>query len=100
MLEGSDERWSKWDEKSEYTYNNLFEGSYTLRVRARNIYGNISQIAEYAFTVHPPFYRTIWAYIFYVLLLVGSFWGLTILNTRRIVAEKQRLEKIVEERTL
>lgn len=99
MLEGSDERWSKWDEKSEYTYNNLFEGSYTLKVRARNIYGNISQIAEFSFTVRPPFYRTIWAYIFYVLLLVGSFWGLTILNTRRIVAEKQRLEKIVEERT-
>lgn len=99
-LKNSEEQWSKWDRKSEFTYNNLFEGTYVLQVKARNMYGVVSNTAEFTFTVRPPFYRTWWAYTIGILALVGAVWGITVLNTRRIVAEKMRLEKIVEERTL
>lgn len=99
-LEGSDETiWSKWDSRSEATYTNLSEGSYTFYVKAKNIYDNESTVASYSFEIRPPFYRTILAYFIYVASFVAFIWAFIKWNMRRLIAEKERLEKIVQERT-
>ncbi len=99
-LEGSDETsWSLWDKKTEATYTNLREGKYVFHVKARNIYGDESIEATYAFEIRPPWYRTILAYIIYIILAVCLVWGIVKWNTRRLIAEKERLEQIVRERT-
>jgi len=98
-LRNSGDDWTKWEAQPEIRYMNISPGSYEFQVRARNIYGVESNVASYRFTVKPPFYRTIWAYIFYFLVLCFLVWGIVVLNTRRVLAEKQRLQVLVDERT-
>ena len=72
-LEGQDSSWSSFisDYKKEYT--NLKEGKYTFHVRAKDASGEISQEGILEFKISPPWYRTIWAYSLYFLMLVLAF---------------------------
>ncbi|MDA0985850.1 MAG: SpoIIE family protein phosphatase [Bacteroidetes bacterium] len=72
-LEGQDKTWSEFvpDFKKEYT--NLREGNYTFRVRAMDASGQISEEGILEFKISPPWYRTLWAYGFYLLTLVLAF---------------------------
>ena len=72
-LEGQDSSWSAFipDYKKEYT--NLEEGKYKFRVRAMDASGQISQEGVLEFKISPPWYRTIWAYLIYLLTLIYFF---------------------------
>ena len=98
-LEGFDDNWSEWTTESYKEYTSLPESEYVFKVRSRNGYGQISNVAEFKFTVTPPYYRTILAYILYVLafvlIVVMVIAGRNISHSR----EKYRLEKLVEQRT-
>ncbi len=96
---GADETWSIWNKEAKATYTNLREGNYTFKVKAKNIYGTESSVAEYKFSIAPPWFRTILAYIIYGILFIAFVWILVRWNTRRLIAEKERLEQIVKERT-
>jgi serine phosphatase RsbU (regulator of sigma subunit)/ligand-binding sensor domain-containing protein len=99
FLDGHDKKWSPWvsDIKKEYT--DLFEGEYTFKVKAKNVYGEESVEDSFQFSIQAPFYRTIWAYLFYALLFIVLIAGLMKLNSKRHKAEKRRLESIVQKRT-
>lgn len=84
MLEGYDDTWSKWSKQNYATYGNLFEGSYTFKVKALNIYGKESEIASYEFKILPPWYRTIYAYLGYLIALILFIWLIVYIATRRI----------------
>lgn len=99
FLEGFDQEWSNASKISFKEYTNLHEGSYTFKVKAKNIYGIESETAEYSFKILPPWYRTVWAYITYFILSVLFVWLVVKLNTRRLQKDKERLEGIVKERT-
>ncbi len=74
MLEGVDRDWSAWSTESHRDFTNLGFGRYRFRVRGRNVAGQISGEASYAFTILPPWHRTWWAYAAYLLLLaLGAF---------------------------
>lgn len=97
--DGSTERWGAWTTNGNEDYSNLREGHYTLRVRARNKYGIISQTAVYAFVVLPPWYRTWWAYTGYSLIAVALIYGFIRYRERQLIREKRVLEEKVVERT-
>ncbi len=99
FLEGNDAKWSKWSTETRTTKNNLYEGDYTFYVKVRNIYGVESKPAKFSFTILPPWYRTIWAYILYVISFILIIYVTVKLNSRRLVKEKEQLEEIVLERT-
>ena len=99
MLEGDDKSWSKWKKGTEYSRRDLKEGKYTFKVKARNIYGVESSVAEYSFSIRAPFYRTIVAYLLYVVLLVVFVYGIVKWNTRRLIEEKKKLEQKIAEAT-
>ena len=61
LLEGYDKEWSAWVTESIKDYTNLPPGKYIFRVKARNLYGIEANSAQYAFTISPPWYRTIWS---------------------------------------
>ena len=70
MLKGLDEEWSPMENHS-ITLSNLSPGDYQLLVRERDV--NKHELAQYellSFSIRPPFWRSIWAYLFY-LLVVG-----------------------------
>ena len=99
MLEGFDEHWSEWTKETKKEYTNLFEKNYTFRVKARNVYGEVSKEASYQFSILPPWYRTWWAYIAYLLGSVLLVWTIVRMNTARLKKQNLKLEKIVQERT-
>jgi class 3 adenylate cyclase/sugar lactone lactonase YvrE len=99
-LEGSDPGWSSWSHESHKDYNNLREGSYKFRVRARSPHGTVNEETGYSFGVHPPWYRTWWAYSIYAVLGGFGVWGIVRWRVRQLEADKHQLEVIVEERTV
>lgn len=67
-----EEEWSDWSSDSRKEYTNLREGDYVFQVRTKSIFDTVSEPIDYAFTIQPPFYRSIFAYLVYGILL-GSF---------------------------
>ncbi len=99
FLEGQDDHWSQWSHQPFKDYMNLKEGAYTFRVKARNVYGVEGTIAAYSFTVQPPWYRSKWAYLFYLICAVLAVWGVAVLYSLRLRRQKIELEGIVVDRT-
>lgn len=103
QLVGQDETWSNWGKAQKKEYTNIGEGTYTFKVRCKNVYGTISSVAAYTFTILPPWYRTWWAYLMYGLVAIGILTGGSVgysrFRTRQIRRRNQELEKVVTERT-
>ncbi|MBS1856450.1 MAG: hypothetical protein JST11_13870 [Acidobacteria bacterium] len=99
-LEGSDRAWRPWSSEPHHDYNSLSEGSYRFHVRARSPHGAMSEQASFTFSVLPPWYRTVWAYVIYFVFGGFGVWGIVRLRTRQLEEEKRKLEVIVEERTV
>jgi DNA-binding CsgD family transcriptional regulator len=70
-LEGLDKDWSEWSTKTEKNYTNLPPGTFTFLVKSKNSIGNESAICSYLFTINAPWYRTIWANIFYIMIILS-----------------------------
>ncbi|MBC3540015.1 triple tyrosine motif-containing protein [Rufibacter sediminis] len=97
LLKNFDTAWSEWTTKTEKEYTNLPEGTYVFQVRARNIYGTISEAKSFTFVVKPPFYRSTLAYVVYtilgMLLLGAAFYQVDNRfknEKRRILLDKER----------
>ncbi|EAY26123.1 SpoIIE family protein phosphatase [Microscilla marina] len=99
QLVGYDKEWSEWSSDNKKGYTNLNEGKYTFRVKSRNLYGIESNIATYSFIILPPWYRTWWAFVVYVLLLLVIIAGSIRWYTARLQRQKVMLEKKVQRRT-
>jgi ligand-binding sensor domain-containing protein/DNA-binding CsgD family transcriptional regulator len=69
-LEGFDDKWSDFSRKTEKDYTNLPSGNYTFRVKAKNNFGGESSVTTYKFTILPPWYQTVLAYIFYAIVVL------------------------------
>jgi serine phosphatase RsbU (regulator of sigma subunit)/ligand-binding sensor domain-containing protein len=98
LLEGHDNDWTKWAPRTIKEYY-LAEGSYSFKVKARNINGLVSSEAVFIFNVLPPWYRTTWAYILYVIGFVFVVYVIIRLSIRRVRQKNIQLEGLVEERT-
>ncbi|HRG17436.1 MAG TPA: histidine kinase dimerization/phospho-acceptor domain-containing protein, partial [Pseudomonadota bacterium] len=98
-LDGNDGDWSDWSHENFREYTSLREGSYVLEVRARSREGAIGDAARYAFRVLPPWYRTLWAYLGYLLAAALLVHALLRWRLARIRDENQALEQIVTQRT-
>lgn len=98
-LEGYDEDWSDWTNETSRQYHNLRHGAYTFKVRPRNLYAQVGDVAEYTFTILTPWYLTWWAYTLYAILVITLVRAIVRLNVKRLEKEKEALEQTVLERT-
>jgi len=98
-LEGMDENWSTLTFRSEATYGNLPNGTYTFTVRAMNGEGYWSKDFSYTFTIRPPWWKTWWFISLMALVIIGSI-ALYIKWRERDLRESQKvLERTVKDRT-
>jgi len=88
LLDGFESEWSSWDKKIEKEYTNLYEGEYTFKVRAKNLFGQISKETSYTLRILPPWHRTTFAYSSYFVLFSISIMALIGLITQRHRKEK------------
>jgi serine phosphatase RsbU (regulator of sigma subunit) len=98
-LEGFSKQWTNWNTENKAVFTNLSEGTYIFKVRAKNVYGVESNLAEYTFRVLPPWYRTWWAVLIYLVLLATFIIIIVKVYTLRLVKQKEYLEQVVKERT-
>lgn len=99
QLIGYDNKWSKWGSETKKEYSKIREGDYEFRVKARNVYEVESQIDSYKFSILPPWYRTIWAYLLYGIITATFVWLFTKLYSKRLKLANIKLERIVAKRT-
>ena len=93
QLEGFENRWSAWTSKTEKDYTNLPNGAYTFKVKAHDNLGNESEPVSYSFVVKPPWYKTMWAYLFYLVLFLLSLYYLDKLQKRKFYRQQQKYEE-------
>lgn len=98
-LEGYEENWSNWTKENHVTFTNLNEGQYKFLVKAKNTFDEETSTIEFEFDIDPPFYRTVAAYVIYVLILIGLVFLSINIYTRKLKLEKRKLEDLILRRT-
>lgn len=70
-LKGFDKEWYYTSKSATATYTNLKPGTYTFCVKAANGKGEWNdEYREIQIHIAPPFWKTVWAYIIYVILAI------------------------------
>lgn len=98
-LHGRDSSYGAFSPNKTVKYEYLHEGDYIFYVKSRNILGIEGEEIKIPFTVLPPWYRTVWAYFIYAILFLTLVYIIIKLNSRRLIEQNLRLEKIIAERT-
>ncbi len=84
-LEGFNNDWNHTGTQKEATFTNVPPGRYVFKVKAANNDGLWSEdFNALALYVHPPLWQTVWAYIFYVILLLAVVLGVRKMVLHRI----------------
>lgn len=96
-LEPFENNWSDWVATTEKEYTNLREGNYTFHVRSKNMLGEVSLESRFNFSVLPPWYRTRWAYLGYLVLTSGLLFAFVFFIDKRHQRARQVLEKQQQE---
>ncbi len=82
------------------TYTNISPGTYTFMVKAANADGIwTEEAASIKLIILPPWWKTNWAYLSYVLLFLFGLRLFSKMREKKLQAEKSKLEEIVVERT-
>jgi len=96
MLVGADDDWIKSGKQRTLTYTHIKEGDYELRVKAsdnNNEWGD--NFSSLKIKVLPPYWRTWWAYIIYLLLTFAVISGVLIYSFKWLrLKNKLILEKL------
>ncbi|MCU0460538.1 MAG: SpoIIE family protein phosphatase [Bacteroidales bacterium] len=91
--------WSQWSENTHYDKVITRPGDYTLRVRAKDLWGNIGDPVSLEFTIRAPFTKTLFFYLLIgiaalaLMVLIIRFREKALQQTNRILEQK------VKERT-
>lgn len=93
-LKGSDDAWTPWSSITFKEYNNLPDGNYVFELRSKGVSNSDEKFASFEFKIRPPLYRSAFAYLIYVLLLISvvignvSFIQQRVMKTRLLETEK------------
>ena len=98
-LDGLEESWSALTYRTSVPYGNLPHGNYTFKVKAMNCDGYWSREFDYTFTIRPPWWQTWWFRMLVILTVIALIWYYIKSREKKLLAEKEVLEKTVEMRT-
>ncbi|WJG07934.1 two-component regulator propeller domain-containing protein [Aliiglaciecola sp. LCG003] len=102
-VDGLHDEWVDAGSNNEITFSNLADGTYTLRVRGANSDGYWSeQELEVQLEVMPPPWKTIYAYVVYLIILISILYRVYQRQQQKEQAQlryQQKLESEVEQRT-
>ncbi len=98
-LRGSNQHWSKTKEQPVADFTALRHGKYVLEVQCRKGGFKWSDSRLYQFEILPPWYFSKTAYTFYVLFGVIIVILIIRWRTAKLKQDKERLERIVDDRT-
>jgi signal transduction histidine kinase len=88
-LEGIDQDWVEAGTNRFANYAQLPDGFYTFQMMGSPDGEVWSKPVELAIRIHPPIYRTWWAYVLYALVLGVIGWQLYRIQTQRLLLQQQ-----------
>lgn len=94
-LEGLETAWSELHGAPEAAYNYLPAGSYRFCIEARSYDGTVLSAWEWPFSVKPPFWRSVWAWLIYIVLFLLAV--LSLVN-HFIHQHRKQLDRLERER--
>lgn len=97
-IDGYKDEWSEWSTQNYMEITNLLEGNYDLQLEVKTP-DRVVLSTSLSFSILPPWYRTYWAYISYVVLLSLIIWRFVKWRSRYLEDERSKLEGLVAERT-
>ena len=98
-LNGLENAWVETSQR-EVRYPGLSAGTYTFEVQARSGQGVWSSVpARFSFTILPPWWRSWWAILSVMVLLLSALRLVWSWRVAHLKSEQRRLETAVEERT-
>ena len=109
QLEGYDQTWRTVESPANAVYVNVPPGKYTFKVKGANSDGLWTEIAATkSIIIYPPWWKTIWAYLTYVLLGIGTLWLIRRFELQRqekkLAVERQKVveeqKKVAQERQI
>lgn len=101
FLKGFDQTWSPVTNDQDVVYSNLPPGQYEFKIKASNNDNVWNELpTSYKFTIKPPFWQTWWFFVICVLLAGAALYYGDKYRTQKLIADKEKLEKKVEERTV
>ncbi|MEN0004655.1 MAG: ATP-binding protein [Bacteroidota bacterium] len=89
FLEGFDNYWRQSGVTNTAYYSQIPPGNYQLRVRAYNSTGQNGEAIPLQIRILPPWYKTAWAYLAYVLLGTTLLWSIYQFQLKRRLAEAE-----------
>jgi len=95
-LKGYDNQWSAWSKKTERSYTNLPAGKYVFEVIARGNNGRQSAASLFVFTISPPWYNTILAWLIYIAVFIALLYYFYKRQQRKYLL--QHTEKLKKQR--
>jgi signal transduction histidine kinase len=96
-LAGSE--WSEWSLQNEVHFQYIPSGAYSLKVRAKNIFGQVSEEKLIPFRVNPPIWGQWWFILLILSAVVGGTYGLFRLRTHALQRANEYLEGKIQEKT-
>jgi serine phosphatase RsbU (regulator of sigma subunit)/ligand-binding sensor domain-containing protein len=99
IISGQMTDWNEWSSNPEFNILLPKSGKYELKVRAKNIFGNLSNEQTLSFNIKKPFYEMWW---FYLLCIAAGLYIIYLFikyRERTLQKEKEILEQKVQERT-
>lgn len=106
FVEGLDQNWSEPSLSQRRQIVNIREGNYVFWVKAINVHGQESEPTGLEFIVLPPWYRTVYALVGYILVVIGLIVGAWYLlmwlieRSRLVAVEKQKEHFRIKEEKL
>jgi signal transduction histidine kinase/ligand-binding sensor domain-containing protein len=95
----NNERWSNWTDDQDISFPNLPSGSYTIRFQGRDGFGRETEVVSIDFEIESPFYLKWYMNLLYLIITAICVYGVIRLRLLKLEKDKQRLEKVIQERT-
>jgi ligand-binding sensor domain-containing protein/serine phosphatase RsbU (regulator of sigma subunit) len=100
ILEGYDKEWSQLTNKTDVSFGNIYEGTYTFKLKAQSPFGIWSEPISYTFKVLPPWWRTWWMYTVYAIMAIALVLSIVWWNSRKLKARAKELSQEVKKATV
>lgn len=99
-LEGFEDSWNCTGSNNRATYTNIDAGNYVFLVKGTNSDGVWADVpARLEITVYPPYWKTWWATLLYILVIAAIIYFLVRIKTERIkITNQLNLEKMEREK--
>lgn len=91
-LEPVDDDFSRWSTSTSREYTSLHEGKYTFRVRVLDIQTGEQHETSIRFRVLPPWHRSWWAWLIYMILVIFGLYLVYNYFEQRYINANERME--------